>query len=191
MKKVICILLIALLTSCKSNIDEEIDLPEEVDDIVTNEIIDSNENETQEGIQEGNTYIYTDNYNVYNNYYYNEDNIESEEDLVDYFTSLKDDLKEKLDSSTSWQSIKEYTKETLSKIYGFCFKGEEIGGYTFDELSSTTKEKIINIVLNIDEFITEKYPNYKDDFKDSYSNMIDSFKESLSVIKDTIRKIIN
>lgn len=116
-----------------------------------------------------------------------DNNITCEEDVVNYFHKLKEKIIEKVNSDT-WENVKQTVIETLDIAYGFCFNGEEIGGYTLNELSNSAKEKILTIVFDIDSFIESKSPGYKQSFKESYNTMIDSAKEGLGIIKD---KIIN
>lgn len=111
--------------------------------------------------------------------------IKTEDDVVNYFVKLKGKVVEKVNSDT-WDNVKESVINGLNTAYGFCFKGEEIGGYTLSELSSDAKEKILKIVFDIDSFIESKSPGYKELFKESYDNMIESTKASLGLIKDKI-----
>jgi len=218
MKKVIILLFILIsLTGCGKNNDNSNKDEGKVKDSTQEEVSLENdeinmENKNQEGninfeetnneleqaeeVENTNTdNINNDNYvdnNSNNNNTTDElvdtSNIETEEDVVNYFVELKDKIKEKLNKET-WENAKESVMKSLNTAYGFCFKGEEIGGYTLSELSQSAKEKILNIVFDIDEFIESKSPGYKDSFKESYHNMIENAKESLGLIKDKIKEI--
>lgn len=192
MKKVIFLLFIfVLLTGCSKDRDKIID---DIDTNLENNIVenDNNQNEDinkEEQITE-NSYVTEDNKinNNSNSELVNTSNIKSEEDVVNYFVELKDKIKEKLNKDT-WENVKESIVNALNIAYGFCFKGEEIGGYTLNELSDNAKEKILNIVFDIDEFIESKSPGYKESFKENYDNFIESSKSSLEIIKDKITDI--
>lgn len=119
-----------------------------------------------------------------------EEDVTTEEDVVSYFESSKDEIVSKLDSDT-WDNVKSSVKDVFKKLYGFCFKGEEIKGYTLSDLTTSAKEKVLRVVKELDEIIESKYPNYKDDFKESYENMKESAKSSFSIVKDTVKNIFS
>ena len=201
MKKVIILLFVLIvLTGCSKNNDSSNKNDEKAKD---NEIVDvsleNNDTDQYADTEEIDTdNINDDNDNVLDNNSNNNttdelvdtSNIETEEDLVNYFSDLKDKIKEKLNKDT-WENVKKSVMSALNTAYGFCFKGEEIGGYTLSELSDSSKEKILNIVFDIDTFIELKSPGYKESFKESYNTMIESAKKSLGLIKDKITDIFN
>lgn len=191
MKKVIIIFFIfVLLTGCNKNKkDDNNDIDINIENIIIENGNDKELNKdisNEEQIYENNNAI-VDDYNS-NNEMVDISNIKSEEDVVNYFQELKDKIKEKLDKNT-WENVKESVIEALNTAYGFCFMGREIGGYTLNELNSNAKEKILNIVFEIDEFVESKSPGYKELFKESYEYLIDKSKESLEIIKDKITNI--
>ena len=219
MKKVIILLIfVFILTGCskennlnvkekynddttinKEDIDEEVVLDVEskdedsVNSDTTNnefnkesneEDLDTNSITKNENIEKNNINKKTDNELV------STSNIKTEEDVVNYFVKLKGKVVEKVNSDT-WDNVKESVINGLNTAYGFCFKGEEISGYTLNELSSDAKEKILKIVFDIDSFIESKSPGYKELFKESYDNMTESTKASLGLIKEKISEFFN
>ena len=192
MKKVIFLLFIfVLLTGCSKDRDKIID---DIDTNLENNIVENGNAQNKDIYKEEqiseNSYVTEDNKinNNSNSELVNTSNIKSEEDVVNYFVELKDKVKEKLNRDT-WENVKESIVNALNIAYGFCFKGEEIGGYTLNELSDNAKEKILNIVFDIDEFIESKSPGYKESFKENYDNFIESSKSSLEIIKDKLTDI--
>ena len=191
MKKVIFLLFIfVLLTGCSKDKDKQNDIDTNTENnIVENGNAQNKDIYKEEQISE-NSYVTEDNKinNNSNSELVNTSYIKSEEDVVNYFVELKDKIKEKLNKDT-WENVKESIVNALNIAYGFCFKGEEIGGYTLNELSDNAKEKILNIVFDIDEFIESKSPGYKESFKENYDNFIESSKSSLEIIKDKLTDI--
>ena len=90
----------------------------------------------------------------------------SEAEVVSYFTSLEasafpsDDV-----------SFKDKAKNAFTTIVDFLFYGTEIKGYTFSELTSSAKLKIIKIALSIDNKIDEFFPDYKNTIKEKMTNL--------------------
>jgi len=184
MKKLIIICLcFVLLTACgkkdnTSNIDDnkQEDASSEVFD---NDLLDEdiNEESKDDKLEESDNTIIGIN---------NSGNEQKEEEIVNYFTNLKENIKSRVNGDT-WDNVKMSVKDMLNKAYGFCFKNEEINGYTFSELSESTKEKILNIVSDIDIFIEGKIPGYKDSVKEGYDSLIDTTKESVNIVKDKLK----
>lgn len=187
MKKFMFFLFIFILLTGCSNEKEKSD--DDIDTNMENNIVENENTNKEEQIIENNNTI-TDNKtnNNSNDELVDTSNIKSEEDVINYFLELKNKIKEKLNKDT-WENVKGSVLNALNTAYGFCFKGEEIGGYTLNELSDSAKEKILNIVFDIDEFIESKSPGYKESFKESYDNLIEKSKESLGIIKDKITDI--
>ena len=203
MKNVIVLLfLVLILTGCTSKTDinrKENNIESNEDNVVDNTIEDNKENNNNnidnESENDNNIDDIIDNIEDINKKEEKDElidttNIKTEEDVVNYFVELKENVKEKINSDT-WENVKETVMDALDTAYGFCFKGEEIGGYTLNELSESAKDKILNIVLDIDEFIESKSPGYKELFKESYDNMIESAKEGLGLIKDKISEFFS
>lgn len=191
MKKVIILLFIfVLLIGCSKEQEKS---NENIDTNIENSV-DENNNKNEEVnkeeiiIENNNSPTYNETNDNSNNELVDTSDIKNEEDVVNYFQELKSKIKEKLNKDT-WENAKEGIISSLNIAYGFCFKGEEIGGYTLNELSDNAKEKILNIVFDIDEFIESKSPGYKESFKENYNNLIESSKESLEIIKDKLTDI--
>ena len=92
----------------------------------------------------------------------------TENDVISYFSS-----KEKSISKTNQEdkTLREKAKETFVTIVDFIFYDKEIKGYTFKELTTSAKLKVIEIALSIDHKIDEYFPDYKDIIKDKYNNI--------------------
>lgn len=93
----------------------------------------------------------------------------SEADVVAYFQSEADQFSTYTDQNNT--SFREKAKNSFITIIDFIFYGKEIKGYTFEELTTTAKLKVIKIALTIDNKIEEYFPNYKEVIKDKYNDL--------------------
>lgn len=85
--------------------------------------------------------------------------ITTEQEVLAYFeTSSLEEAKDKL-------------KNGFTTIVDFIFYDKEIKGYTFDELTTKAKLKIITFALKIDNKIEEYIPDYKNSISEKYQNI--------------------
>jgi len=89
-----------------------------------------------------------------------------EGEVVSYFTSLEEGAFKEDDPS-----FKEKAKNAFVTVVDFLFYDKEIKGYTFRELTSSAKLKIIKIALSIDNKIDEYFPDYKNTIKEKMTNL--------------------
>lgn len=68
-------------------------------------------------------------------------------------------------------SLREKAKNAFVTVVDFIFYDKEVKGYTFNELTTSAKLRIIKIALSIDNKIDEYFPDYKDVIKDKYDNI--------------------
>lgn len=92
--------------------------------------------------------------------------IYGENEVVSYFTSLEASA-----FSSDEVSFKDKAKNAFTTIVDFLFYDSEIKGYTFSELTSSAKLKIIKIALSIDNKIDELFPDYKNTIKEKMTNL--------------------
>lgn len=117
------------------------------------------------------------------------DNITSEEDLINYVYSLKQDIDNCLNSE-SLEQVKTSVIEKFIIVVDFVFYDSSIGGYTFDELTDTTKQKILEILYDIDLKIENKFPNYKNSLNEKYNIASTFIKEKYNEItKELLEKL--
>lgn len=96
-----------------------------------------------------------------------------EEEVVDYFEDNYNVI------NNNWEDVKDKTKEYFITIVDFIFYGGEIEGYTFNDLSTSTKLKIISVALKIDSKIEEHIPGYKNTISSNGSKIYNNVKERL------------
>ena len=126
--------------------------------------------------------------NIENNYFqddtsnendYTKDNAIIENEIIDYITNPDNAL----DSEKNKEKFNQ-TKEKLIKkmiiLVDFIFYGTDINGITFDSLSNSAKENMLNLFYKLDNILESNYPNYKDNLEEKYSNAIDKIKETYS-----------
>ena len=104
-----------------------------------------------------------------------DDNITSEEELLEYIFSIKKDINNYLESD----DVQEYKEEVINKfiiIVEFIFFDGEIGEYKFSDLTDETKQKILELATDIDSKIEIKYPNYKEGISEKYEDISSKLK---------------
>lgn len=106
----------------------------------------------------------------------------TEEDVIQYFSTLETELT----NYNNDVSIGKKIKEKFVKCIDFIFYGGTIGGKTFDELSNTAKLKIIKLALSIDSKIDSVFPGYKESISNTYQNIKNKLVEKYLDITTTI-----
>ncbi len=94
---------------------------------------------------------------------------QSESDLISYFQQELYTVSSNPNQED--MTLREKIKNTFITIIDFIFYDKEIKGYTFSELTTSAKLKVIEIALKIDSKIDEYFPNYKEVIKDKYANI--------------------
>ena len=81
--------------------------------------------------------------------------VSSEEELITYLN----DFSREIDNS---DTLKKNIKDKFVMIVDFLFYDGKIGNKTFAELSNSTKLKVLELALTIDQKIENKFPGYKE-----------------------------
>lgn len=98
-----------------------------------------------------------------------EEPTKNEEQIISYFSSSDNSITS--DGDQDDRTFREKAKDAFVTVIDFIFYDKEIKGYTFKELTTSAKLKIIKIALSIDNKIDEYFPDYKDVIKDKYTNI--------------------
>lgn len=110
----------------------------------------------------------------------------SSETFTTYLEEINTDIKT-LTAKTSLTDLdKETLKNTFITLTDFIFYNGEIKGKTFADLTTSSKEKVIEIYENIDAKIESVYPEYKDKIKESSLKTYSNIKDKLIEVKDSI-----
>ncbi len=177
-KKIICILLsgfiIVTISGCSKTDSSLTNIHEESNEFKmptnNNQVVDGqpefNENIPQHEI-ENNAQIETQNYS------------QNDETAIATFNNIEEEVDTILDSENI-SNAKEKVKGTFITIVDFIFYDSEINGVTFDKLTDSGKQKVLEIANKIDNKIENKFPNYKDTISDTTKK---AFNKASELIK--------
>ena len=86
------------------------------------------------------------------------------------------------------ETVKEKLKENFIILTDFIFYGGTIKGKTFNELTISAKEEILELYEKIDNKIESVYPNYKEEIKDTSTKVYSKAKSMVISLKDYLKK---
>ncbi len=78
---------------------------------------------------------------------------------------------EKAKQTEAYQNAKEKTKENFDDLFRFLLGEKEIAGYTINDVKTTTKEKAIDALFKLDNYIEEYIPDYKNKAKEKLNDI--------------------
>lgn len=87
--------------------------------------------------------------------------LENENQLVELFEKGKQKLYE-IERSETTEKMKDTVYHASVKMGDFILEGGAIGGYTWDQISDSTKTKILNIANDVDNLLVEHFPEEKE-----------------------------
>lgn len=102
--------------------------------------------------------------------------------------SLESSLTKINNGSTSDSSFSDSAKGVFVSIVDFLFYDGEINGVTFDELTDSGKQKVLEIASKVDGAIESKIPGYKETISDTASK---AFNKASEVIKSGANNLNN
>ena len=85
--------------------------------------------------------------------------ISSETDLISYLQT---------EESSMNSSLGDKAKHLFVTVVDFIFYDGQIGGYTFNQLSTSAKLQVLKIALSIDSKIDKYFPGYKESISSTY-----------------------
>ena len=91
----------------------------------------------------------------------------SEEEIINYFKNLDNELNTSKNSNSITSSI----KNGFVTIVDFLFYNEPIKGKTFSELSSSAKLSVLKLALSIFQKVDSYFPDYKETLSEKYNNV--------------------
>lgn len=110
-----------------------------------------------------------------------------DKEVINYFNDIEKDVDAELQNESN-QTTKDKLKGTFITIVDFLFYDSEINGIKFDDLTEGAKQNILEIVSSIDNKISLKYPNYKEDIssktKSAYNKASELIKKGANNIKE-------
>ncbi len=109
-----------------------------------------------------------------------------EEEFTTYISEIEEDVETLTTKETLTQEDQNTLKNTFITLTDFIFYGGEIKGYTFNELTTSAKEKVINLYEKIDSKIESKFPGYKETIKETSTKTYNNIKEKVIDIKEEL-----
>lgn len=158
----------------QETVTENNELQIEQDEPNINPVIESKPNETytnEPSISTNNTDKPTEEYSS------------ADEKAIETFNSIEEDIDNILNSETV-NNAKDKAKGVFVTIVDFLFYDSEINGVTFDELTDSGKQKVLEIASSIDNKIENKFPNYKE-------TISETAKEAFNKAGELIKKGAN
>lgn len=89
--------------------------------------------------------------------------------IVDKFNSIKNHVIEFLNSEKV-EDAQDKAKGVFISTVDFLFYDAEINGIKFDDLTDEGKKKVLEIVSEVDLYIMNKFPTYKEDISETTKN---------------------
>ena len=103
---------------------------------------------------------------------------ENKDDFVNYLENVNNEVDKVND--------KDKLKNTFITLTDFIFYDGEIKGTKFKDLTSSVKEKVLNIYEEIDSKIESKFPGYKENIKSNSIKTYDNIKDKLDDLRNNI-----
>ena len=113
-------------------------------------------------------------------------NINKEDEVVNYFKKLKDDISKYINEE-NLDKAKDKIDEAFITTVDFIFYNKEINEVTFSSLSDGTKKQILAIAKDINNIIIKKYPNYQVVIKGKSQKIGNFINEQVDNTKDIIK----
>lgn len=106
------------------------------------------------------TYETIEDENIKDDVYLEEEQFNNEEEVVNYFSNLKEDIEILLNTD---YDFKEEIEEKVMTFVNFITTDIKIGGYDFKSLKEESKIAIKTLYVGLDQKIEQLKPNYKED----------------------------
>ena len=148
----------------------------------SNEVIENNKTNTNSGSNNSSK----SNENTTNTSTNDVTEYSSNDEVV--INSLESSLTKINNGSTSDSSFSDSAKGVFVSIVDFLFYDGEINGVTFNELTDSGKQKVLEIASKVDNAIESKIPGYKETISDTASK---AFNKASEVIKNGANNLNN
>ena len=116
--------------------------------------------------------------------------IKNEDDFVECFEGVLKEIKVIVSKDTITKDDKEILKKTFVQMADFVFYNKPIKGMKFNDLSISSKKKILSNYKKIDNEIEKVYPNYKDKLKSISKNKYNNLKDKVDKLLEKYKKEI-
>ena len=112
----------------------------------------------------------------------------TDEDVVNYVSTIENEIENINYTESKKETIKEKLKENFIILTDFIFYDGTIKGKTFNDLTTSAKEEILELYEKIDNKIESIYPNYKEEIKDTSTKVYSKAKSMVISLKDYLKK---
>ena len=127
---------------------------------------------------------------VTDKYEYNlieEEVISSDEEFVTYINNVEQEVTTITEQEEVTAEDQKVLENTFITLTDFIFYGGEINGVTFDELTDSAKEKVLDLYDKIDTKIESVFPNYKENIASKSQDVYANLKKEITELKDKIK----
>ena len=127
---------------------------------------------------------------VTDKYEYNlieEEVISSDEEFVTYINNVEQEVTTITEQEEVTAEDQKVLENTFITLTDFIFYGGEINGVTFDELTDSAKEKVLDLYDKIDTKIESVFPNYKENIASTSKDVYANIKKEITELKDKIK----
>ena len=127
---------------------------------------------------------------VTDKYEYNlieEEVISSDEEFVTYINNVEQQVTTITEQEEVTAEDQKVLENTFITLTDFIFYGGEINGVTFDELTDSAKEKVLDLYDKIDTKIESAFPNYKENIASKSQDVYANLKKEITELKDKIK----
>ena len=108
----------------------------------------------------------------------NNKSYENKDEFIDYLENVNNEVDKVNDENV--------LKNTFITLTDFIFYGGEIKGIKFNDLTSSVKEKVLNIYEEIDSKIENKFPGYKENIKSNSLRTYNNIKDKLDDLRNNL-----
>ena len=148
--------------------------------------VPKNDVKTSEASKENKTDINTENLSA--TLFTDTTKTNKEEEVISYIEQVETQVNAIAVSkeTSNNKTVKETLEDTFITITDFIFYNGTIKGITFQELTDSAKEKVLNSYERIDRTIEKKFPNYKENIKSTANKGYTMVVEKAHELKESI-----
>ena len=125
--------------------------------------------------------------NSYENNLIEEQEIKTDDEFVNYIKNVELEVENITTQEELTVEDQKVLENTFITLTDFIFYDGEINGVTFDELTDSAKEKVLDIYQKIDSKIESKFPNYKENIASTSKNVYANIRKEVEELKDKIK----
>lgn len=122
--------------------------------------------------------------NSYENNLIEEQEIKTDDEFVNYIKNVELEVENITTQEELTVEDQKVLENTFITLTDFIFYDGEINGVTFDELTDSAKEKVLDIYQKIDSKIESKFPNYKENIASTSKNVYANIRKEVEELKD-------